>query len=108
MPSIPKRIKPVWGQSQRTGFQEQNRKTDERYHTVRWRKTRKLKLMQQPNCVECEKRGIISVATDVDHIEPMRQGDPDEKFWDLDGLQCLCSSHHKSKSAKERGDRRHG
>lgn len=51
-------------------------------------------------CADCIKRGIITPATDVDHIEPHR-GDR-VKFWTGE-LQSLCKECHSIKTAREQG-----
>jgi len=103
MPSIPKRKPAKWEHNKRTGFQEDNRKTDERYHSVRWRKLRKMVLSMNPLCVMCEKENIVTTATDVDHHIPAKHDSSDEHFYNIDNLKGLCGMHHKAKSATERG-----
>jgi 5-methylcytosine-specific restriction protein A len=71
------------------------------YHTTRWEKLRKIRLMIEPLCRECMKSGIVAVASIVDHIIPIRQGgDP----WSLDNTQSLCEKCHNKKRRKERDD----
>lgn len=65
------------------------------YH---WQEVRKMFLNKNSLCSECLKKGIITLATVVDHIEPYR-GDYD-KFWDENNLQSLCEICHKRKTAK--------
>ena len=66
----------------------------------RWRRIRRLHLIQNPLCVECLKKGRILLATTVDHIDPHR-GDA-VKFYDKKNLQSLCTSHHNQKSGREK------
>jgi len=101
MAKIPQRKKLPWESSKRTGFQEANRKTDRRYHTRLWRKVRAFVLATDPLCRECIKNGVVSQPTDVDHIVPVRLDD--DGFFVLSNLQPLCTSCHRSKSAKEKG-----
>lgn len=68
-----------------------------RGYGYRWQKFRESYLSSHPLCVECEKAGKITPATDVDHIVPHR-GDM-EKFWQ-GPFQALCGPCHKSKTAK--------
>lgn len=56
--------------------------------------------MAHPLCVSCEKKGRITLATDVDHITPISQGGNKEDF---DNMQVLCKSCHARKSRSERG-----
>jgi len=63
------------------------------YGTTRWRKMRKLMLAAEPLCRECR-----SIATVLDHIQPVRDGGD---AWQASNLQPLCSACHNSKSGKE-------
>ena len=65
----------------------------------RWRKARINFLTDNPLCVYCQKAGIVTQATEVDHIIPHR-GDP-ELFWDVSNWQGLCSDHHRATKQKE-------
>lgn len=68
----------------------------------RWRKERLHYLDRNPLCVFCEKEGVITAATVVDHKIPHR-GDM-EKFWDIDNWQSLCEScHNQDKQRMEKG-----
>jgi 5-methylcytosine-specific restriction enzyme A len=67
----------------------------------RWGKARARYLADHPFCVDCEKLNMITLATDVDHIEPHRGNS--ERFWDEHNWQALCHSHHSAKTATEGG-----
>ena len=67
----------------------------------RWQKIRAAFLAANPLCADCMERGIVTVATDVDHIIP-HKGDQ-ELMWDWSNLQGLCHSCHSRKTAKEDG-----
>ena len=84
-----------------------NRHKSERQHKYRidkpsswkvygrlWNRLRKIKLYRNPYCEICGK-----VATEVDHIVPIRKGGLNE----LDNLQSLCKSCHSRKTAKYDG-----
>ncbi len=73
----------------------------ERGYTYQWSKARKRYLAANPICVECERQGILTAATEVDHIEP-HKGDYD-LFWDESNFQSLCKHCHSSKTAREDG-----
>ena len=60
---------------------------------------RALWLMQHPLCVECSKRGQVTMATEVDHINPLFKGGND----DPDNLQSLCAEHHRIKTNADLG-----
>lgn len=71
------------------------------YNTRGWKKLRAAHLRRHPLCEECLKRGIVTIATDVDHIVPHR-GDP-SLMWNPENLQSLCHSCHSRKTAREDG-----
>ena len=62
------------------------------YDTVRWRKARKRHLDEYPLCVLCDRQGITTAASIVDHIQE-HKGDYD-LFWDANNWQSLCASCH--------------
>lgn len=70
-----------------------------RGYGARWQKVRKAYLAAHPLCVECEKRGIVTLATDLDHIIP-HNGDM-KVFWDNKNWQGLCHEDHSRKTARE-------
>lgn len=72
-----------------------------RGYGYRWQRLRERILSEHPLCVECQKKGIIRLATDVDHVVPHR-GDP-ELMWDERNLQPLCHECHSRKTAAEDG-----
>jgi len=67
-------------------------------HGRRWRKIRRQWLTDHPFCVFCEARGILTPATEVDHIQKHNL-DP-VLFYDLNNLQSLCSPCHRSIKAQ--------
>jgi 5-methylcytosine-specific restriction protein A len=76
-------------------------KTAERGYGGRWQRTRAGYLRRHPLCVECEKAGRVTVATDLDHIIP-HKGDM-VAFWDSSNWQGLCKPCHSRKTATEDG-----
>ena len=89
--STPKSNK-SWGNN--TGF----------YSKKAWRSLRKIKLMEDPLCVNCKTKGSLTSAAVVDHIIPRRLRPDLELNWA--NLQSLCESCHNSKSGTEgRGGR---
>lgn len=69
-----------------------------RGYGAKWQKTRVAYLASHPLCVECEKAGRLTAATDVDHIKPHR-GDMG-LFWDRSNWQSLCGLCHKRKTGR--------
>ena len=69
-----------------------------RGYDARWQRARKIFLSRYPLCAECQKNGILTPATVVDHIIPHR-GDRN-LFWDENNWQPLCKSCHDRKTGK--------
>ncbi|MBF8651502.1 HNH endonuclease [Pseudomonas putida] len=72
-----------------------------RGYGYKWQQARAGFLAKHPLCVKCQARGLVVVATDVDHIEP-HKGDM-VVFWDRSNWQALCASCHSTKTAGEDG-----
>jgi len=71
----------------------------ERGYGYKWKKVRGQALERDSYlCQSCLKQGIVTRATDVDHILNKAQGGTD----DLDNLQSLCNPCHKRKTIEER------
>lgn len=63
-----------------------------------WATRRAAHLALFPLCAHCRDVGLVTLATEVDHIRPLWSG----PGLDTDAnLQSLCTSHHKAKSARE-------
>lgn len=69
---------------------------------VAWRKLRANVLQAQPLCVHCERVGIVTPATEVDHAN----NDPTDNR--RENLQGLCASHHAMKTRQDYGARVNG
>ena len=69
---------------------------------AQWIATRANYLRENPLCQHCKLDGRVSLAEEVDHIQPLWNGGQE---FDENNLQGLCWSCHKSKSNKEAGDR---
>lgn len=65
-----------------------------------WKTLRRSILDATPLCVDCEREGRVTPATEVDHIAPIARR-PDLAFT-RSNLQPLCAHHHARKSARER------
>lgn len=71
------------------------------YRSSRWRNARLRFLRSHPLCVECQRHGIVTAASVVDHRDP-HHGDP-AVFWDESRWQALCASCHGRKTAVSDG-----
>ena len=69
------------------------------YNRRAWKELRVRQLAREPWCAECQRLGVYTPATDVDHVMPHR-GDRG-KFVDINNLQSLCHSCHSRKTASE-------
>lgn len=63
------------------------------YKTGFWQRQRRFQLRQEPLCAFCLKRGVVTVARVVDHVEP-HKGDWNK--FRLGKVQSLCDSCHNS------------
>jgi len=71
----------------------------ERGYTSKWDRARLVWLRQHPLCAICEKEGLVTPATVVDHVVPHR-GDM-EAFWDAEhNWQSLCKRCHDMKTGQ--------
>ncbi len=66
-----------------------------------WQRLRRLVLSEEPLCRECQKRGRVTLAVEVDHIVPIRKAP--ERRLDQTNLQGLCKPCHSRKTAREDG-----
>lgn len=83
---------------------DKNKHADKRRHRGRDLQRERARLFrEQPLCVECEKKGRVTVATIRDHIIPLAEGGQDTP----ENTQALCEDCHNIKksteSAKGRG-----
>lgn len=115
MPMLPKRFCRKQGCNQivESGYCDKHKAEDhqrydrhrgtahERGYDSRWRKARDGWLRKHPLCAECERSGVLTAATVVDHITP-HKGD-NSLFWDRDNWQSLCKRHHDIKTVREDG-----
>lgn len=71
-------------------YDERRGSAASRGYDRRWRQIRTLILLDHPWCAECARNGRMSLATDVHHKIPKRDGGSD----DVDNLEPLCHSCH--------------
>ena len=69
------------------------------YNSYRWQQLRKWHKRREPLCVECERRGVIRRAEQVDHITPHRGNE--QLFFDPGNLQSLCTTCHRAKTTRD-------
>lgn len=64
-----------------------------------WQKARKVILSKEPFCRMCRERGVLTIATDVDHIIPLKV---DQSLaLAEDNLQPLCKACHNAKTKED-------
>lgn len=68
------------------------------YGTYFWRSRAKAFLERNPLCRHCLARGVLTVATDADHVQPWRTL---EEF-KTGALQPLCKKHHGQKTGHDK------
>ena len=68
------------------------------YKTQRWRRIREIQITKHQFCVRCEKNGVLTPATAVDHVVPHRG---DLMLFYEGELQSLCDRHHNSDKQSE-------
>lgn len=71
----------------------------QRGYGYKWQKARERYLREHPLCVYCERDGVTTAASVVDHKIPHR-GDM-VLFWDEDNWQSLCATHHSRDKQRE-------
>lgn len=70
------------------------------YQSPAWKRLRAAYIAQHPLCAECEAMGRTEPANIIDHVIEM--ADDPSKALDWNNLRGLCTSHHNSKTARER------
>lgn len=78
------------------GHDARRANSHQRGYTRMWSKARAVYLAHNPLCKLCEDQGVITPATQVDHIIPHRGNY--ELFWDPENWQGLCASCHSKKT----------
>lgn len=71
----------------------------QRGYTSEWTtRIQPAKLAADPLCEQCKRRGIVKLATEVDHITSLANGGTH----DWANLQSLCHACHTAKTSRER------
>lgn len=87
---------------QRAALVDQQRGTAaSRGYGAKWRAYRAAFLRSHPLCAACAELGVVTPATDVDHIRP--HGGDWSLFWDRANHQALCHPCHSRKTATHDG-----
>lgn len=73
----------------------------ERIRGRRLQQIRRDHFRRHPLCVECEKRGLIRAATELDHVVPLFKGGEDIES----NRQGLCGDCHAEKTRRDMGQR---
>ena len=76
-------------------------RVQERTRGRKWQRIRARQLRHHPLCAVCMEQGLVTQATEVDHITPLDQGGTDHE----DNLQSLCTPCHVVKTQHEQGNR---
>ena len=85
---------------QKSYTSEERRESNSFYATAQWRRKRQAELSRQPLCVACLIKGIVTPATEVDHVFPWRRIGEGAFYRNL--FQCLCHDHHSLKTQLEK------
>ena len=73
------------------------------YWTNRWKRARAIVLREEPLCRMCDRFGIVTKATLVDHVHEIKDGaDP----FDRSNMMALCHNCHNTKTGKVAKERR--
>nr|WP_033762447.1 HNH endonuclease signature motif containing protein [Pantoea agglomerans] len=72
---------------------------EQRGYGPEWRKLRNIVIKRDKGlCQPCKREGVIRPGSSVDHIIAKAHGGTD----DPSNLECICTDHHKTKTARER------
>lgn len=73
-----------------------NPKIEAKYHSKRWKRLRKQKLILNPLCERCAKREVFVPAYFVHHKEYItdKNYEDDNVFFNIDNLESLCKKCH--------------
>lgn len=77
-----------------------------KYRSKRWQKLRRFKLIQNPLCERCLKRGYYNAAKIIHHKEYVTDlnYEDDDVFFNIDNLESLCFDCHQKEHFKTKVD----
>lgn len=94
MPTINRKQKSI----KQVPYRHENNVSSIYYNDIRWKRLRNWFITTNPICEECNKKGIVTPATDVHHIIPFLTGKTEQERWQLflddNNLMSLCSKCH--------------
>lgn len=96
-----KPLKTFWNQPKKREFESVNKSDHSRFlQSAAWKRIRESIIRRDKNiCQSCNKPiHLTNRPAEIDHIQPVALGGG---YTDPNNLQTLCSSCHKSKTAKE-------
>ena len=100
MPTVNKTSKPAPWKPSREPFENQERRAwrTALYNSWKWRKLAKAEILQEPQCAECAKVGIVTTDNlQRDHVNGFND---EHEFW-FGERQTLCKWHNMQKAGIE-------
>lgn len=98
MPTKPPQHRPTYHRTRKQFDKQRNPQKNKTYDHA-WRKLRDAHIQANPICKHCIAEGILTPATEVDHIVPVKIAP--ERRLDPTNLQSLCKPCHSRKTAFE-------
>ena len=96
------RANKITAKQKQKSYDKERGSRHERGYDSRWGRYSVAYRKANPLCVECKKKGIITLAQCVDHIVPVN-GPDDPLFWEPSNHQGLCNDCHSIKTSTEDG-----
>jgi 5-methylcytosine-specific restriction protein A len=84
-----------------TPAEQDNEERSRLYKSSQWRHARAAFLAQHPLCAECQRKGRITGARVVDHLDGHQHADWRLRFWNAARWEALCIECHNAKAAIE-------
>lgn len=100
MPTVNKKSKPAPWKPKREPFENQDRRAwrESLYNSWKWRKMAKAEIMNEPQCAECARHGIVTTDNlQRDHVHGF---ETEHDFW-FGERQTLCKWHNTQKAGKQ-------
>ena len=100
MPTVNKTSKPAPWKPKREPFENQEGRAwrEALYNSWRWRKMAKAEILNEPQCAECARHGIVTIDNlQRDHVNGF---ETEHDFW-FGERQTLCRWHNTQKAGKQ-------